>query len=672
MRYKSVLLSLLVVGLSACGGGGSNSTSTSSAVSSVSSVASSIIASSAMSSSSVTSTVSSSVSSNESSSSSVATSVSSSSMASSMSSAVSSISSATSNSSLQSSSINSSASSISSVAQLQVGKFVDSAVAGIGYRTETQTGVTNAAGEYDYREGETVTFFIGDLELPPVLARGVITPLNIAGTDDSTNSVVVNIARLLQSLDADGDPSNGISIPANAATIATEVDFNLPIVDFAANSAVTSLIANSGSVTTTIVSEDAAISHLDNSVDQVKQSLIGSWYYRDVNGSLGEQTHIVITFLDEENYVIANDEPVTNEDGKDGFERGTYNWNPRTGLFQVEVSVDDNLQWGFSHPCEGEEFKFDLVDNRLYLTTESEMGETCDAVEDGEANLLVLERVQSTSLLGTWKVNVEEDGLALVTFMEGNHYMMIQDTPAEESGKPGIERGTFTYNQDTKEILFTTLIDHNLQWGFSHPCAIVESFTVTGLNELNCGAEGSNVLQTMELNGDGDILTFISGADTIAYGEEDPIPFFRVPRLSSSVSGSTTIDMTGRTATSINTSSNCPNVPGGWEYSFSESDITITGSDGWSSECVLSSSGTATITPAEINELDGEFPFHCANYPVCRIDEFVREFSGIDIDDREFEVISSFDPVDLKITYIKHIRELNDDEWTYTEVISIH
>ncbi|MET0356138.1 MAG: hypothetical protein ABW044_05130 [Cellvibrio sp.] len=656
-KSKCVQISLfcsLILILGACGGGGGGGTSKSSA--SVSSVASSVISSS-----------SSAPASSASSTSSLVSSVANSSVVASVASSASSESS----SSAPNSSSNSSSISSSSVGPISIGKFVDSAVGGIGYKTATQTGVTNSAGEYEYVEGETVTFFIGDLELPPVLARGVITPLNIAETDDANNPVVVNIARLLQSLDADGDPSNGISIPANAEAIATEVDFNVSVAAFAANSAVTTLIANSGSVTTTIISENAAVSHLDNSLDQVKQSLIGSWYFRDANGSLGEQTHIVLTFLDEDHYVIANDEPDVDDNGKDGFERGTYTWNPRTGLFQVNVSVDDNGEWGFSHPCEGEVFRFDLVENKLYLHTTSEIGETCDAADDGEINQLVLERVPSTSLLGTWSAQAE-DGLVITTFMEGNHFMMLQDTPANENGKPGIERGTFTHNQETNEILFTTLVDNNLQWGFSHPCAIVESFTVQGVNELNCGPEGRNILQTAELNIDSDIFTFISEADTIAFGEEQPVAFVRIPRIDASVPGDTTIDLSGRTATSVNISSNCLDVPGSWDYSFSNSDITITGSDGWSQECVLSPTDTATITPEEISELDGEFPFHCANYPVCSINEFVRKFSGIDIDNREFAVESYFDPVKLKVTYIKHITEPNEFKWTYTEVISIH
>ena len=44
--------------------------------------------------------------------------------------------------------------------------------------------VTNSRGEFKYHPGETVTFFIGDLEFPSVLADERVTPLDMADTDD--------------------------------------------------------------------------------------------------------------------------------------------------------------------------------------------------------------------------------------------------------------------------------------------------------------------------------------------------------------------------------------------------------------------------------------------------------------------------------------------------------
>lgn len=115
------------------------------------------------------------------------------------------------------SSSNTDSSTSSSNTDSSTGVFVDSAVQGVAYQTTTQSGTTNALGEYEYAAGETVTFSIGGVTLPPVAAKSVVTPFDMVGTKDATNPKVINIGLLLQSLDSDKDPSNGITI--SAATI---------------------------------------------------------------------------------------------------------------------------------------------------------------------------------------------------------------------------------------------------------------------------------------------------------------------------------------------------------------------------------------------------------------------------------------------------------------------
>lgn len=159
------------------------------------------------------------------------------------------------------------ASSVSSAtAPVLTGIFVDAAVENIGYRTETLSGVTNEAGEYDYREGEWVTFFIGDLELPAVPAGEIITPLNIADTDDINDVLVINIARLLQSLDVDGNPANGIRISSDIAQKTRLLDFSLPVDVFAQQPEIVELLAANDGAHTAMVSVDSALRHLEETL----------------------------------------------------------------------------------------------------------------------------------------------------------------------------------------------------------------------------------------------------------------------------------------------------------------------------------------------------------------------------------------------------------------------
>ena len=99
--------------------------------------------------------------------------------------------------------------------QLNSGVFTDSPVAGLQYRTDTQTGVTDEEGTFHYRDGETIDFHLGDADLGSAPAEPLMTPLHlVSGAEDETDPHVTNMVRFLQTLDADGEPANGIHIPS--------------------------------------------------------------------------------------------------------------------------------------------------------------------------------------------------------------------------------------------------------------------------------------------------------------------------------------------------------------------------------------------------------------------------------------------------------------------------
>lgn len=161
--------------------------------------------------------------------------------------------------------------STSSTPANSTGVFIDGAVTNIGYKTETKQGVTNSLGEYEYLSGESVTFFIGDLEFPTVKAIGVVTPLELAGATDTSAPTVVNMIRLLQTLDKNADHSDGIEITEAAIAAATQVDFNLTVAEFEASPAVVALITNAGqdAAVTELISEAEAIQNFEDSLDEI-------------------------------------------------------------------------------------------------------------------------------------------------------------------------------------------------------------------------------------------------------------------------------------------------------------------------------------------------------------------------------------------------------------------
>lgn len=149
------------------------------------------------------------------------------------------------------------------------GVFLDSPIANISYKTATQSGKTNAKGEFGYNDGESVTFSIGSVTFPAVSAKETVTPLDIFDTTDISNAKVVNAIRLIQSLDKDANPDNGIQITDTAKTAATKaLDFELSETDFASAPAVLSLVQAGGQDTKTdeLITKEKALLHFQNSL----------------------------------------------------------------------------------------------------------------------------------------------------------------------------------------------------------------------------------------------------------------------------------------------------------------------------------------------------------------------------------------------------------------------
>lgn len=92
------------------------------------------------------------------------------------------------------------------------GYFKDSNVSGLSYRSGQHTGVTGEDGSFTYEEGETVTFFLGDIVIGTAETDTVITPIDLSLDGHSSDPDVQNVVRFLIMLDSDGDPSNGITI----------------------------------------------------------------------------------------------------------------------------------------------------------------------------------------------------------------------------------------------------------------------------------------------------------------------------------------------------------------------------------------------------------------------------------------------------------------------------
>jgi hypothetical protein len=98
---------------------------------------------------------------------------------------------------------------------------------GVSYASGALSGVTDSNGEFQYEAGKTVRFFIGEVALGgPVAGKSVITAQDLVADGAIDTPAVINISRLLLSLDAEpGD--DVITIPKAVRTTAVRSNPNV-------------------------------------------------------------------------------------------------------------------------------------------------------------------------------------------------------------------------------------------------------------------------------------------------------------------------------------------------------------------------------------------------------------------------------------------------------------
>ena len=215
--------------------------------------------------------------------------------------------------------------------ELLSGVFLDSPVAGLRYATPTASGITDANGVFTYRDGESVVFSIGNLALPAAAGAGLVTPLDLAASDDINDPMVVNIARLLQSLDADNDPENGISIPEQAVEVFT----GNSVFDASDDLAVDDIVQRLYGSDRQSVSVEQAVSHFVDSLSATAEStgtLDQLHYIVPAEGSFADET----LFVDEQSFSLSVNGEI--HQGTVSINHGVYQLESATEQWFVSVS----------------------------------------------------------------------------------------------------------------------------------------------------------------------------------------------------------------------------------------------------------------------------------------------------------------------------------------------
>ena len=177
------------------------------------------------------------------------------------------------------------------------GRFIDSSVGGLRYISGSQSGFTNAQGTFSYDEGAIAQFFIGDIVIGGAAANSIMTPVSLVqATADETNPTVTNIARFLQTLDNDGNPSNGITITTavNNLAVGRTINFNQNIANFGNDTNVQTVVSDLTGVTLAGTRPLVSISSAQNNLRAAILGILSGNYSGTFSGDASGTWTIVI------------------------------------------------------------------------------------------------------------------------------------------------------------------------------------------------------------------------------------------------------------------------------------------------------------------------------------------------------------------------------------------
>lgn len=163
----------------------------------------------------------------------------------------------------------------------QTGRFIDSPVKGLIYQTNSSASKTDAEGRFIFRSGSPIRFsLLPNIPLGdgPILAKAIITPRDLFPGAAPGDRRVINLARVLQTLDADKITANGIDLDSALTELAalppgekvTELKLDVAVADLAtANPKLMDYLQSSNR---SLVSAEVAARHLECSEQDLRNN----------------------------------------------------------------------------------------------------------------------------------------------------------------------------------------------------------------------------------------------------------------------------------------------------------------------------------------------------------------------------------------------------------------
>lgn len=373
------------------------------------------------------------------------------------------------------------------------GILTDSPIKGVSYLTSTGvSGVTATDGSYNFNVGDTVEFKLGALVLGNVTATGIVTPIELAAGNSNR---LTNLLVMLQSLDVDGNPANGISIPAAAAAaVTTAIDLTVTPASFNTGALQTAMTA--GSITASIVTEAAAGAAF---LAQGMTLLSSNIWVRPPTANTA--AGYFLRFAANGDYLHGSTRGAGGE-GMPGVEQGNLSlpsFDANGYKLAPSVVVDTNGQRGPSHPGPCERIR-SVGDQVIFANgTTTDGGVTCtettrSKVENNPGGIVGVWALGSATTIKT----------VHIAFFSNGKFLTVDPEGSASCGGPGVESGTYTYSGNTLTVS-NFVVDTNGCAGLSSG-DVVEGF----VNYFTISPDGATA--------------------ALKFADEGTFPFYRVSK----------------------------------------------------------------------------------------------------------------------------------------------
>ncbi|MCB1934631.1 MAG: adhesin [Nitrosomonas sp.] len=364
------------------------------------------------------------------------------------------------------------------------GVLMNSRVSGVSYSASSgKKGITNEEGHFDFNYGDTVEFKLGGLTLGKVKGMPVITPMDLAEGDENK---LFNLLVLLQSLDEDGDASNGITITEEAAAaVDNSIKLNSEPEAFASASELQSVL------------EAAGVDHAAKTVDEASAHFM-------ISGVTTLSTQLWVNYSDSTAYVLrvsadgsgeylqgqASPDDSCDENrvcgGRTIIQAGVEHGVLKAAEFDTrgfkvvgETTIDTNLKAGLSDPGPTRRVRtngLDMINSDIVTVQRereqksvfNEMFNIAKPIELSDENEVVEREVKETlfskidndsnGIVGAWAYDADAIKTKTLVFFPNNRMLSMDPIgeatkeSQERCARPGVEFASYDYNKGGNQL----------------------------------------------------------------------------------------------------------------------------------------------------------------------------------------------------------------------------